>query len=292
MSSIPNRIPGWLKRRLPEGRDFFSTKALLAGHRLNTICEDAKCPNIWECWSRKTATFLILGDVCTRRCGFCAVAKGRPQPPDPGEPQRLARAVMDLGLRYVVVTSVDRDDLPDQGAGHFRDVISAIRNLCPGAHVEILTPDFRGQVSCLDIIFRDARPDVFSHNVETVPRLYAGARRGSDYARSLGLLKAAKKLCPDMPVKSGLMLGLGETREETLQTLRDLRAHDVDILTVGQYLKPSQTSLDVVVFHPPEHFRALEQDALGMGFKAVRSGPMVRSSYHADEMSGLSMATL
>ena len=279
-------IPAWLKRTLPTGKDFFATKAILEKHRLNTICQDAKCPNVWECWSLKTATFMILGDVCTRACGFCSVGKGRPGTLDAQEPLRIAQAVREMGLRFVVLTSVDRDDLEDQGAGHFRDTVLAIRSLNPGARVETLTPDFRGDADCLKLLFDFAKPDVYAHNIETVPRLYTTARRGSSYTRSLGVLRAAKELGGDMPVKSGIMVGLGEKQEEVLETLSDLRNHGVDIVTIGQYLKPSQKNLDVVEYHVSDYFEFLGQRARAMGFAAVHSGPLVRSSYHADELAG------
>ncbi len=277
------KIPPWLKRKLPAEKEYFFTKSALARHRLNTICEDAKCPNIWECWSRKTATFMILGDVCTRTCGFCAVGKGRPGLVDTGEPARIAQAVRELGLRFVVITSVDRDDLADQGAGQFRDTMQAIRRVCPEAGIEILTPDFRGEIKCLEILFDSVCPDVFAHNVETVPRLYKTARRGSSYERSLGLLKAAKDLGREITTKSSLMLGLGETQQEVLETLADLRRNDVEVVTLGQYLKPSQKNLDVVEYHASEYFEWLGVQAKSMGFSRVQSGPLVRSSYRADE---------
>ncbi len=287
MTLAVRRIPDWLKRELPQKKEFFLTKAIVGAHRVNTVCEDAKCPNVWECWSLKTATFMIAGDICTRTCGFCSVGKGRPAALDAGEPQRVAAAVHDLGLRYVVITSVDRDDLVDQGAGHFRDTILAIRETSPETRVEILTPDFRGNTDCLAIIFESAAPDVYAHNIETVPRLYATARRGSSYERSLNILAAAKDMGRGKPVKSSIMVGLGETRDEVLHVLADLRRHGVDIVTIGQYLKPSQRNLDVVEYRALDYFSDLETTAKQMGFAAVKSGPMVRSSYHADEVARL-----
>jgi lipoic acid synthetase len=249
---------------------------------LHTVCEEASCPNIGECWERGTATFMILGDVCTRRCGFCNVKSGVPGLVDRAEPFRVALAVERMGLRHCVVTSVDRDDLPDGGAGIFVDTIRAIRRRAPGCAVEVLTPDFRGQEMPLARVI-DARPDVFNHNVETVPRLYPKARRGSDFRRSARVLLNAKRMDPSIITKSGLMVGLGETADEMLEAFAILREHEVQVLTVGQYLRPSEDHLPVVRYWAPDEFAALEREAYAMGFESVAAGPLVRSSYHADE---------
>ena len=249
---------------------------------LHTVCEEANCPNIGECWERGTATFMILGDVCTRRCGFCNVKSGVPDLVDRAEPLRVAHAVKQMGLRHCVVTSVDRDDLPDGGAGVFAETIRAIRKRAPDCAVEVLTPDFRGQEMPLARVI-DARPDVFNHNVETVPRLYPKARRGSDFLRSCRVLRNAKRMDADVITKSGLMVGLGETMDEMLEAFALLREHDVQVLTVGQYLRPSENHLPLVRYWTPDEFAALEREAYALGFESVASGPLVRSSYHADE---------
>jgi len=279
------RKPAWIRAKSPNSPRFFEMKAILRRQRLHTVCEEASCPNIGECFSHGTATFMILGEVCTRRCPFCDVAHGRPQPPDPEEPQHLAQTVAALGLRYVVITSVDRDDLRDGGAQHFVDCIRAVRRISPQTRIEILVPDFRGRLETALDILDAAPPDVFNHNLETVPRLYRAARPGADYAHSLRLLQAFKVRHPGVPTKSGLMLGLGETDEEILEVMRDLRAHDVDMLTLGQYLQPSPHHLPVQRFVTPEAFEAFAEAARQMGFSNAACGPMVRSSYHADSQA-------
>lgn len=253
--------------------------------RLHTVCESAACPNVGECWNRRTATFMILGNVCTRRCGFCAVQKGGPLPVDYDEPRRVAEAVAVLSLRYAVVTSVNRDDRKDGGAELFKLTIEAIRRRVAGCRVEVLVPDFQGSQAAMGLVM-SAAPDVLNHNTETVPRLYRQVRLGARYERSLDMLAYAKKCRPEIPTKSGLMLGLGETRGEVLQVMRDLRAHDVDILTLGQYLRPSPKHLPVIRYVPREEFDQYRIDGLGMGFRHVESGPLVRSSYHAAESAG------
>jgi lipoic acid synthetase len=262
-------------------------KAKLRENRLVTVCEEASCPNIHECFGHGTATFMILGEVCTRRCSFCDVAHGRPKPPDPSEPANLARTVADMGLKYVVVTSVDRDDLRDGGAQHFVDCIAAIRSESPQTKIEVLTPDFRGKgrmERALEILAINP-PDVFNHNVETVPDLYPNVRPGADYQWSLTLLQKFKAQHPQVPTKSGIMLGLGETMEQVQATLRDLRAHDVEMITIGQYLQPSQHHHPVLRYWTPDEFRQLEEFGMALGFSHVASGPLVRSSYHADRQA-------
>jgi lipoic acid synthetase len=277
------RKPPWFKVPAPGGTRYRELKALIDDEGLHTVCAEAACPNIGECWSRGTATFMILGDTCTRRCGFCHVKTGKPTHDDPLEPLRVARSVQKMGLRHAVITSVDRDDLPDLGSRAFVGVIRSIRRLAPGCKVEVLTPDFRGQEMPLARVIAE-RPDVFNHNVETVPRLYPLARRGSRFLRSCRVLQAAKDLGGDEVVtKSGLMTGLGETREELLETFGVLRAHDVQVLTVGQYLRPTEQHLPVVRYWAPEEFADLEQEAYRMGFSSVAAGPLVRSSYHAEQ---------
>ncbi len=283
------RKPPWLKVKAPGSPSYRRIQALMRDKGLHTVCEEANCPNIGECWERGTATFMILGDVCTRRCGFCNVKSGVPDLVDRAEPLRVAYAVSEMGLRHCVVTSVDRDDLPDGGAGVFADTIRAIRMRAPGCAVEVLTPDFRGQEMPLARVI-DARPDVFNHNVETVPRLYPRARRGSDFMRSCRVLQNAKRMDPTVVTKSGLMVGLGETFEEILQAFAILREHGVEVLTVGQYLRPSEDHLPLVRYWTPEEFAALEREAYALGFESVASGPLVRSSYHADEQVPLRRA--
>jgi lipoic acid synthetase len=274
--------PAWIRVRVGSGERFQEVKRLLRTQKLHTVCEEASCPNIGECFGKGTATFMILGDVCTRRCPFCDVAHGRPKPPDPEEPRHLAETVAALKLRYVVITSVDRDDLRDGGAQHFANCIQAVRSRSPATRIEILVPDFRGRLeAALEILTRHP-PDVMNHNLETVPRLYKLARPGADYAHSLRLLQVFKARVPSVPTKSGLMVGLGETDEEILQVMRDLRAHDVEMLTIGQYLQPTTGHLPVVRYVEPERFRAYEQAAREMGFAHAACGPLVRSSYHAD----------
>ena len=280
--------PDWLRIRLSTPEPYHRVRRLMDGLNLNTVCEEARCPNIYECWGQHgTATFMILGDTCTRRCGFCAVHTGRPAPGvDADEPARVAKAAATMGLRHVVVTSVDRDDLPDGGAGHFADTIRAIREQVPGAAVEVLTPDFRGVADALDIVL-EARPEVFSHNMETVPRLYRQARPGSRYRRSVDLLReaAARRDAGtyDGRVKTGLMVGLGETTPELEATIADIRAAGTGILTIGQYLQPTREHLPVDRWVHPDEFARLREFALGLGFSHCESGPLVRSSYHAHE---------
>ena len=280
--------PDWLRIRLSTPEPYHRVRRLVEGLNLNTVCEEARCPNIYECWGQHgTATFMILGDTCTRRCGFCAVHTGRPAPGvDPDEPARVGKAAATMGLRHVVVTSVDRDDLPDGGAGHFADTIRAIRAQVPGAAVEVLTPDFRGVADALDIVL-EARPEVFSHNTETVPRLYRQARPGSRYERSVDLLREAAARRDggsyDGRVKTGLMVGLGETTAELESTITDIRAAGTEILTIGQYLRPTRDHLPVDRYVHPDEFARLREFALGLGFSHCEAGPLVRSSYHAHE---------
>jgi lipoic acid synthetase len=277
------RLPPWLRQNLAPGGGHGETAALIAELGLETVCSSAKCPNRLECWSQRTATFMILGNVCTRPCGFCSVPKGKTEALEADEPQRVAEAARRLGLAHVVITSVTRDDLPDGGAEHFRRTIVAVRE-ATGAVVEVLVPDFLGKPGALERVM-EAAPDVFNHNTETVPRLYRAVRgRKSVYAWTLELLAAAKRLRPDMKTKSGLMLGLGETREELLDVLADLLDHGVDFLTLGQYLQPTADALPVDRYVPPEEFDELGRLAQRMGFRNVASGPLVRSSYHAREM--------
>lgn len=277
--------PGWIRVRVSSSERFREVKHALREASLHTVCEEASCPNIGECFGKGTATFMVLGDLCTRRCPFCDVAHGRPAPPDPLEPEQLAETVSRLGLAYVVVTSVDRDDLRDGGAAHFVACIRAVRRRSPGTRIEVLTPDFRGRADvALDLLAADA-PDVMNHNLETVPRLYRQARPGADYAYSLELLQSFRRRCPEVPTKSGLMLGLGETDEEVVEVLRDLRRHGVDMLTVGQYLQPRPGNLAVQRYVTPQQFDALAHQARAMGFAHVACGPLVRSSYHADQQA-------
>ena len=277
------RKPPWLKVPAPGGPNYRRLKETIGAEGLHTVCEEAGCPNVGECWERGTATFMILGDVCTRRCGFCNVQTGKPTWKDPLEPLRVANQVKAMGLRHAVVTSVDRDDLPDYGASAFVGVVRSIRMLAPGCRVEILTPDFRGQEMPLARVIAE-RPDVFNHNVETVPRLYGVARRGSRFARSARVLRLAKEMGgPGVVTKSGLMVGLGETFEEMVETFGLLREAQVQVLTVGQYLRPTADHLPVVRYWHPEEFEALERAAYGLGFESVAAGPLVRSSYHADQ---------
>jgi lipoic acid synthetase len=281
----PLRKPAWIRARSPADPAVQRLKKVLRENQLHTVCEEASCPNLGECFAHGTATFMIMGDICTRRCPFCDVAHGRPDRLDPNEPQQLAQTIMAMGLSYVVVTSVDRDDLRDGGAGHFVACIQAVRGFNPNIQIEILVPDFRGRLErALNILHR-APPDVFNHNLETVPRLYKKVRPGSDYRWSLGLLKHFKQSHPRIPSKSGLMLGLGENVEEVEQVMRDMRAHQVEMLTLGQYLQPSKHHLPVDRFVHPEEFESLRQTGLKLGFSQVASGPMVRSSYHADQQA-------
>jgi lipoic acid synthetase len=280
--------PAWIRvRAQSESSRFAEIKAILREHRLHTVCEEATCPNIGECFGKGTATFMILGDLCTRRCPFCDVAHGRPQPPDAGEPANLAQTIAALKLKYVVITSVDRDDLRDGGAGHFSACIRAVRELSPNTRIEVLVPDFRGRIDiALDTLAADL-PDVMNHNLETVPRLYAQARPGADFAHSLRLLAEFKARHPGIPTKSGLMVGLGETDEEILAVMLELRRHHVDMLTVGQYLQPSGHHLPVLRYAHPDAFVKFERAARKMGFAHAACGPMVRSSYHADQQAHL-----
>jgi len=278
--------PEWIrvKAALPGSR-FYEIKRILREHNLHTVCEEASCPNIGECFGKGTATFMIMGDKCTRRCPFCDVGHGRPDPLDVNEPLNLARTIAAMKLSYVVVTSVDRDDLRDGGAAHFVDCITHIRELSPSTRIEVLVPDFRGRLDRALAILNAGPPDVMNHNLETVPRLYKQARPGSDYMHSLKLLAEFKQLHPEVPTKSGLMLGLGETDEEILQVMRDMRAHGVDMLTIGQYLQPSEHHLPVLRYVHPDTFAMFEREAYEMGFSHAAVGAMVRSSYHADEQA-------
>jgi lipoic acid synthetase len=280
ISSQPER-PKWLRAPAPVGDNYRELKDLVTRLRLHTVCESAACPNVGECWNRRTATFMILGNVCTRRCGFCAVQKGAPLTVDYDEPRRVGEACAALGLRYAVVTSVNRDDRKDGGAELFALTIQEIRTQVPGCKVEVLVPDFQGSERAMKIVM-DAQPDVLNHNTETVPRLYRQVRLGARYERSLKMLQYAKSLAPLTPTKSGLMLGIGENIDEVLQTMRDLQAHQVDILTLGQYLRPSLKHLPIVRYVPQAEFNELRQAGLAMGFAHVEAGPLVRSSYHAD----------
>ncbi len=282
----PLRKPAWI--RVKAGNEvgrFGEIKRMLREQKLHTVCEEAACPNIGECFGRGTATFMILGDVCTRRCPFCDVGHGKPLPPDPDEPEHLASSVAYLKLRYVVITSVDRDDLRDGGAQHFADVIAAVRDKSPATTIETLVPDFRGRMEIAIDLLSQSLPDVLNHNLETVPRLYKQARPGADYVHSLAFLKQFKKRNPQIPTKSGLMVGIGETDEEILEVMRDLRAHDVEMLTIGQYLAPSSHHLPVTRYVHPDTFKMFEEEAKRMGFTGAACGPMVRSSYWADKQA-------
>ena len=276
--------PAWLRAKAPVGDNFHNLKKLARALGLHTVCESAQCPNIGECWNHKTATFMLLGDICTRRCGFCAVPKGRPEPIDWDEPRRVAEAVATLGLKHAVVTSVNRDDDNVGGARIFAETIREIRELTSDCRIEVLIPDFQGLEEPLKIVL-DARPDVLNHNTETVPRLYRSVRSGARYERTLALLANAKKFSPGMVTKSGVMVGLGESSEELVEVFRDLGTRGVDILTVGQYLRPSKDHLPIARFYEPQEFSYLRDQALRFGFRHVESGPMVRSSYHAHEQA-------
>jgi lipoic acid synthetase len=283
--AAPLAKPEWIRVRLGNGERFHEIKRILREHRLHTVCEEATCPNIGECFGKGTATFMILGDLCTRRCPFCDVAHGRPLPPDAEEPVNLAHTIAALKLRYVVITSVDRDDLRDGGAAHFAECIRAVRAYSPQTRIEVLVPDFRGRLEPALDALAEAPPDVMNHNLETVPRLYRQARPGADYRNSLQLLKDFKSRLPHLPTKSGLMVGLGETDDEILEVMRDLRAHQVDMLTVGQYLQPSAHHLPVARYVEPAVFDAFARQAQAMGFVHAACGPLVRSSYHADRQA-------
>ena len=301
LSRIPIKVvqgevlkkPDWIRVKAgsPSTR-FYEIKDVLRANKLVTVCEEASCPNIGECFGKGTATFMIMGDKCTRRCPFCDVGHGRPDPLDVDEPNNLARTIAQLKLNYVVITSVDRDDLRDGGAGHFVECIRKTRELSPQTQIEVLVPDFRGRDDRALEILKTAPPDVMNHNLETIPRLYKEARPGSDYQFSLNLLKKFKALFPDVPTKSGLMVGLGETDEEILETMRDMRAHHIEMLTIGQYLAPSSSHLTVKRYVHPDTFKMFEVEAYKMGFKHAAVGAMVRSSYHADQQAGHAMGQL
>jgi lipoyl synthase len=276
--------PSWLRAKAPAGENFHQLKKLARGLGLHTVCESAQCPNIGECWNHRTATFMLLGDICTRRCGFCAVPKGRPQPLDLDEPRRVAEAVATLGLKHAVITSVNRDDDNLGGARIFAETIREVRRVAPDCRVEVLVPDFQGLDEALQIVL-DARPNVLNHNTESVPRLYRVVRSGARYERTLRLLENAKKFSPGVVTKSGLMVGLGETMTELVDVFRDLSERQVDILTVGQYLRPSRDHLPIARYYTPEEFAYLKEEALRLGFRHVESGPLVRSSYHAHEQA-------
>ncbi len=283
--AAPLRKPEWIRVRAASSPRFAEIKRILREHKLHTVCEEASCPNIGECFGKGTATFMIMGDICTRRCPFCDVGHGRPLPLDAGEPGNLALTIAAMRLAYVVITSVDRDDLRDGGAQHFVDCIRAVRERSPATQIEILVPDFRGRMErALDILVA-CPPDVMNHNLETVPRLYREARPGADYAHSLALLREFKRRRPDVPTKSGLMVGLGETDDEILATMRDMRAHGIDMLTLGQYLQPTGGHLPVRRYVHPDVFRRFEDEALAMGFRHAAVGALVRSSYHADRQA-------
>jgi lipoic acid synthetase len=277
--------PRWIRAKAPTSPEVQRIKAILREQQLYTVCEEAACPNLGECFGHGTATFMIMGDICTRRCPFCDVAHGKPRPLDPNEPRHLAETIRALGLKYVVITSVDRDDLRDGGAGHFAACIHAVREQCPNTDIEILVPDFRGRLEPALTELAVSPPDVFNHNLETVPRLYKAVRPGADYRWSLDLIRRFKAAHPAIPTKSGLMLGLGEELAEVEQVMQDLRAHDCDRLTLGQYLQPSQHHLPVIRYVDPAEFDALAEVAMKLGFRHVASGPMVRSSYHADKQA-------
>jgi len=281
-NDLVQRKPAWLKVRLPTGNTFDRVKKLMRGQRLNTVCEEARCPNIWECWSRGTATFLLMGDTCTRSCGFCHIKTGRPQALDEDEPRRVAESVLALGLNHCVLTSVNRDELKNGGAHIFENTIREIRQRLPNCTVEVLIPDFKGDLAALQEVM-DAKPEILNHNTETVPRLYRTVRPQANYERTLRVLSNAKKIDPETLTKTGIMLGLGETKEEVLQVMADWRKHDLDILTLGQYLRPSPLHLPIYRYVHPDEFAEYRQVGLEMGFKWVESGPLVRSSYHAEE---------
>jgi lipoic acid synthetase len=294
LSRIPIKVeqgevlkkPDWIRVKAGSASSrFYEIKNILREHKLHTVCEEASCPNIGECFGKGTATFMIMGDKCTRRCPFCDVGHGRPDPLDVNEPENLAKTIAALKLKYVVITSVDRDDLRDGGAGHFVECIRKTRELSPATQIEILVPDFRGRDDRALEILKAAPPDVMNHNLETIPRLYKEARPGSDYAFSLNLLKKFKELHPNVPTKSGIMVGLGETDEEILQTMRDMRAHNIDVLTIGQYLAPTTAHLTVKRYVHPDTFKMFEEEAYKMGFSHAAVGAMVRSSYHADQQA-------
>jgi lipoic acid synthetase len=280
----PQPKPAWLKARAPMGDNYHALKKLARTLDLHTVCESAQCPNIGECWSHRTATFMLLGNLCTRRCGFCAVPKGKPEALDFDEPRRVAEAVATLGLKHAVVTSVNRDDDNVGAAGIFAETIREVRRQAPGCQIEVLIPDFQGRDDCLKIVL-EARPEVLNHNTETVPRLYRAVRSGARYERTLRLLENVKVFAPGMVSKTGVMVGIGETMDELLEVFRDLSRRNVDILTVGQYLRPSKDHLPMTRYYTPEEFAFMKEEALKMGFRHVESGPLVRSSYHAHEQA-------
>ena len=283
--------PEWIRAQLPTGKKFFEIKNILRDQKMHTVCEEASCPNIGECFSRGTATFMIMGDICTRRCPFCDVGHGRPNALDPEEPQHLASSVAAMNLRYVVITSVDRDDLRDGGAQHFADCITAIRERSPNTKIEILVPDFRGRMDIALEILAKTPPDVMNHNLATHPRLYKQARPGANYQHSLELLRRYKEMMPHIPTKSGIMVGLGETDDEVREIMRDMRANNIEMITVGQYLQPSNSHLPVLRYVTPEMFKQFEHEAYAMGFTNAAIGAMVRSSYHADAQAAEAMAS-
>ncbi|OAM34689.1 lipoyl synthase [Eikenella sp. NML96-A-049] len=283
--------PEWIRAQLPTGKKFFEIKNILRDQKMHTVCEEASCPNIGECFSRGTATFMIMGDICTRRCPFCDVGHGRPNALDTEEPQHLASSVAAMNLRYVVITSVDRDDLRDGGAQHFADCITAIRERSPNIKIEILVPDFRGRMDIALEILAKTPPDVMNHNLETHPRLYKQARPGANYQHSLELLRRYKEMMPHIPTKSGIMVGLGETDDEVREIMRDMRANNIEMITVGQYLQPSNSHLPVLRYVTPEMFKQFEHEAYAIGFTNAAIGAMVRSSYHADAQAAEAMAS-
>ena len=281
---VPTPKPAWLKARAPMGENYHELKKLARSLGLHTVCESAQCPNIGECWNHRTATFMLLGDVCTRRCGFCAVPKGKPQPIDFDEPQRVAEAIATLGLKHAVITSVNRDDDNIGSATVFAETIREVRRQAPGCQVEVLIPDFQGREDALKVVL-EARPEVLNHNTETVPRLYRAVRSGARYQRTLKLLENVKTFAPGMVSKTGVMVGIGESMDELLEVFRDLASIKVDILTIGQYLRPSRDHLPMTRYYHPDEFRFMKEEALKMGFRHVESGPLVRSSYHAHEQA-------
>ncbi len=288
---MENRLPGWLRVPMPGGANYIDIRRLLNGGQLHTVCEEARCPNIGECWERRSATFMILGDICTRACRYCAVTTGRPTGLDLDEPKRLAETVEHLGLKYVVITSVDRDDLPDGGAFIFAQSIREIRKRLPSCKIEVLIPDFQGNWDAL-VSVMDAAPDVLNHNIETVQRVFHGVRPKGDYHQSLELLAKAKEISPNAVTKSGMMVGLGETSDEIIQTMKDLRSVGCDLLTIGQYLRPSQWHVPVAKFYTPQEFQDLRIEGERLGFRHIASGPLVRSSYHADEQHAASAVAI
>ena len=283
------RLPDWIRVRMPGGPNYMELRQLMRQSQLHTVCEEAHCPNIGDCWERRTATFMILGDICTRRCHYCAVTTGRPHGLDLEEPMRLAQTVKQMGLKYAVITSVNRDDLPDGGAFIFAQCIRQIRREVPGCKVEVLIPDFCGDRDALQKVM-DSSPDVLNHNIETVPSVFHRVRPKGDYQRSLELLARAKEMAPQGVTKSGMMVGLGETRDEIIETMRDLRAVDCDLLTIGQYLRPSEKHYPLAKFYTPEEFEDLREEGEALGFRHVASGPLVRSSFHADEQHAAATA--